>query len=88
MENIKQDDAKEKIEVEGSGGWEELNDPVVKAIESEFKGKPEEEFSAQGKSKNFFGILYVCHYNPYYTPGPCLMWIFGLGKSCTKWISH
>ena len=53
MENIKQDDAKEKVEVEGSGGWAELDDPIVKAMESEFKGKPEEEFSAQGKSKTF-----------------------------------
>ena len=32
MENNKQDDAKEKVEVEGSGGWEEINDPIVRHI--------------------------------------------------------
>lgn len=52
---------KEKVEVEGSGGWEELNDPIVKAMESEFKGKPEEEFSAQGKSKFFWYTVIITH---------------------------
>ena len=61
MENNKQDDAKEKVDVEGSGGWADLDDPIVKAMESEFKGKPEEEFSAQGKSKFFWYTVIITH---------------------------
>ena len=36
LENIKQDDAEEKIEVEGFEGWEELNDPIVKGMDKAF----------------------------------------------------
>ena len=41
LENIKQDDAEEKIEVEGFEGWEELNDPIVKGMESKVEGRDE-----------------------------------------------